>query len=259
MPGAEPRTSGLRLIPPAGAPIEIASDRTLLGRDPSADIVVNDPSVSRRHAIIERRPEGWAVFDQRSANGTWLDNQRVEQALLASGQQLRFGAVTFEVILPGVVAATRPIAVGSAAPAYAPPVAAPPPAPPRPVYAPAPVAPPPAGPPSYPPRPAPPAARLPQGGAPAYVPPPAPAPGPAGPRAPAPAASGGMTEAEAAEILGLWPGSPAEEVRRKYQKLYNDFQVRLTNAPTPSLKKMYQKSIQDLRTAADLICPGALA
>ena len=105
----------LRLVPPMGAPIEIASDRTLIGRDPTADIVVNDPSVSRRHAIIERRPEGWAIFDQRSANGTWLENQRIEQALLVSGQQLRLGAVTFAVILAAPGAAARP------APAAAPP------------------------------------------------------------------------------------------------------------------------------------------
>jgi hypothetical protein len=88
--------------------------------------------------------------------------------------------------------------------------------------------------------------------------PPAGAPAPAAPpRAPAAAPPpGGMSEAEAAEILGLWPGSPADEVRRRYQKLYNDFQIRLTNAPTPSLKKMYQKNIQDLRMACDVICPG---
>ena len=56
--------SNLRLVPPVGGPIEIAGDRTLLGRDPGADLVVNDPSVSRRHALIERRPEGWVVLDQ---------------------------------------------------------------------------------------------------------------------------------------------------------------------------------------------------
>jgi len=67
-----------------------------------------------------------------------------------------------------------------------------------------------------------------------------------------------MTEAEAAEILGLWPGSPADEVVRRYQKLFNDFQIRITNAPTPALKKMYQKNIQDLRTAADIISPGVV-
>ena len=77
--------SSLRLVPPVGGPIEIAGERTLLGRDPSADLVVNDPSVSRRHALIERRTEGWVVLDQRSANGTFLNNQRVEQAAAAVG------------------------------------------------------------------------------------------------------------------------------------------------------------------------------
>lgn len=65
-----------------------------------------------------------------------------------------------------------------------------------------------------------------------------------------------MADAEAAEILGLWPGSPAEEVRKRYQKMYNDFQIRLTNAPTPSLKRMYQKNMQDLKAAAETLCPG---
>ena len=86
----------------SAGPSTITGDRTLLGRDPSADLVVNDPSVSRRHALIERRTEGWVVLDQRSANGTFLDNQRVEQAAApVGGQQLRLGAVSFEVRLPG--------------------------------------------------------------------------------------------------------------------------------------------------------------
>src|SRR5262245_25729015 len=100
--------STLRLVPPVGAPIEVPGDRALIGRDPGADIVVNDPSVSRRHAIVERRPEGWAVFDQRSANGTWLDNVRIEQALLQTSQQLRLGAVAFEVQMPGVAPTRGP-------------------------------------------------------------------------------------------------------------------------------------------------------
>jgi hypothetical protein len=67
-----------------------------------------------------------------------------------------------------------------------------------------------------------------------------------------------MDPAEAAEMLGLWPGSPPDEVKKRYQKMYNDFQIRLTNAPTPSLKKMYQKNIQDLRAAAEALAPGVI-
>src|SRR4029450_10785469 len=99
--------SSLRLVPPVGGPIEITGERALLGRDPGADLVVNDPSVSRRHALLERRPEGWVVLDQRSANGTFINNQRVEQALLQSGHQLRLGAISVEGMVQGGRGGTR--------------------------------------------------------------------------------------------------------------------------------------------------------
>lgn len=236
----------LRLVPPVGGPIDVTGDRTLLGRDPSADLVVNDPSVSRRHALIERRPEGFVVLDQRSANGTFLNNQRVEQALLQGGQQLRLGAVSFEVRLPG----GAPVATaGTVSPPVAAPAAAAPPA-----YS---------SPPTYSVPPAAAPAPPPYAGAPAapsFVPltPAAPrVPGP--PPAAAPATPGAMSAAEAAELIGLWPGSPPDEVRKRYQKLYNDFQIRLTNAPTPALKKMYQRNMQDLKVACEVIAPGAIA
>jgi predicted component of type VI protein secretion system len=252
--------SSLRLVPPVGGPIEIAGERTLLGRDPGADLVVNDPSVSRRHALIERRPEGWVVLDQRSANGTFVNNQRVESAFLQSGNQLRLGAVTFEVRLPA------PAAGAQVSTSQVPPPAAPAMAPVAPAYAPpAPVYSTPA--PAYAPPPPPPApiVATPQPGphlggpaAPSFV-----SLTPAAPRAPGPPpastpAAGPMSPAEAAELIGLWPGSPPDEVRKRYQKLYNDFQIRLTNAPTPALKKMYQRHMQDLRTACEVIAPGAI-
>ncbi len=251
--------SNLRLVPPVGGPIEIAGDRTLLGRDPGADIVVNDPSVSRRHALIERRPEGWVVVDQRSANGTFVNSQRVEQAVLQGGSQLRLGAVTFEVRVPAPAAGVAPPVMAApappqpAAPAYA---QAPAYAAPAPAYA--------APPPAYappPPAPVPVPQAAPPGGpaAPAFVPLTPAAPRAPGPPPPAAAPAGPMSAAEAAELIGLWPGSPPDEVRKRYQKLYNDFQIRLTNAPTPALKKMYQRNMQDLKIACEVIAPGALA
>jgi preprotein translocase subunit Sec63 len=68
-----------------------------------------------------------------------------------------------------------------------------------------------------------------------------------------------MGPSEAAEILGVRPGAPRDEVRQHYQKIYNDFQIRLTNAPTAALKRMYQKNLQDLKAAAELLAPGLLA
>jgi predicted component of type VI protein secretion system len=258
--------SNLRLVPPVGGPIDIAGERTLLGRDPGADLVVNDPSVSRRHALIERRPEGWVVFDQRSANGTFINNQRVEQAMLQSGQQLRLGAVSFEVRLPGAAPGVAPMMTPApgpaAAPAYQQPTYAPPaapvytaPPPPAPVYSPPAYVPPP-GQVVVTPQPGP---LLGGPSAPSFVPltPAAPRP-PGPPPAAAPPTPGSMSPAEAAELIGLWPGSPPDEVRKRYQKLYNDFQIRLTNAPTPALKKMYQRNMQDLKIACEVIAPGAI-
>lgn len=237
--------SSLRLVPPVGGPIEIAGERTLLGRDPGADLVVNDPSVSRRHALIERRTEGWVVLDQRSANGTFVNSQRVDQAVLQSGQQLRVGAVTFEVRLAGPSASAAPPATSRVPPASAPAMA-----PVAPAYVPPPPAPVVAAPPPGPP----------QGGpaAPSFVPLTPAAPRAPGPPPAAPAGGGPMSPAEAAELMGLWPGSPPDEVRKRYQKLYNDFQIRLTNAPTPALKKMYQRNMQDLKIACEVISPGAI-
>ncbi len=223
--------SPLRLVPPSGAPIEINKDRTLVGRDPSADVVLNDPSVSRRHAVIEWRAQGWVVVDQRSANGTWINGHRMDEALLQGGEELRLGAVAFEV---GVVQGGRAPEARrkpEAPPQYTPP--------PQPVPSSRPAAP------AY--------------STPAYQAPSHQAPSPQAVPAGVALGAGGMTEAEAAEILGLWPGTPADEVRRRYQKMYNDFQIRLTNAPTPSLKRMYQKNIQDLRTACEVLAPGAVA
>jgi hypothetical protein len=198
----------LRLVPANGAPVEIRAERVLVGRDPAADVVLNDPSISRRHAVIERRGVFWVVLDQQSANGTWIEGRRVTEAALENGQRLRLGAVEFTVAGAEAKAGPAAAAVPAAARAYVRPAAGP----------------------AHPP--------------------------PARPAAPAAGAGPRMDPAEAAEILGLWPGSPPEEVRKRYQKMYNDFQIRLTNAPTPSLKKMYQKNILDLRAAAEALAPG---
>jgi hypothetical protein len=87
----------LRLVPASGEPFEVKGDSALVGREPSCDLVVADGSVSRKHARLERRDGGWTVVDQGSANGTFLDSQRVAEAALRPGQDLRFGAVTYRV------------------------------------------------------------------------------------------------------------------------------------------------------------------
>ena len=52
----------LRLVPSSGAPFEVTKDEALVGRDPSADVILNDGSVSRRHAKLVRRGEASAIL-----------------------------------------------------------------------------------------------------------------------------------------------------------------------------------------------------
>jgi hypothetical protein len=76
-------------------------------------------------------------------------------------------------------------------------------------------------------------------------------PSPAAPAVPA------MTPAQAAEMLGVAAGTAPADVRRQYQKLHNDLQVRMTNTPSPSLKRMYQKNLQELKLACEVLAPGS--
>jgi pSer/pThr/pTyr-binding forkhead associated (FHA) protein len=93
--------AALRLVPASGSPIEIGQDQVLVGREPTCDVVLNDGSVSRKHARLEKRGRTWMVVDQGSANGTFVDSQRVAETALRTGQELRFGAVTFRVEIEG--------------------------------------------------------------------------------------------------------------------------------------------------------------
>jgi predicted component of type VI protein secretion system len=91
--------ASLRLVPVSGQPIDVVKDQSVVGRDPSCEIVVADGSVSRRHARLERRAGAWWVVDQASANGTYLNSLRIAEQALKNGQELRFGALAFRVDL----------------------------------------------------------------------------------------------------------------------------------------------------------------
>lgn len=209
----------LRLVPTSGAPLEVTKDSSMVGRDPSCDFAVSDGSISRRHARIEKRGDSWAIVDQGSANGTFVDSQRVTDVVLQNGQELRLGAVAFKVEItpaPGDAVIDPGATVVQAIPNLAPPPAAPAPAPPPPPPAPAPkppappapkVAAPPA-PPSAPPAPAAPkpAATAPTPKAPAPPPPVPPRPSPARPAA-APAARPAAPSAGKKRGPGFWIGT----------------------------------------------------
>jgi DNA-binding NtrC family response regulator len=55
------------------------------------DLVLTDPTVSRRHAEVEERSDGYVLRDNDSTNGTFLDGVRVREAYLSPGSVIRLG------------------------------------------------------------------------------------------------------------------------------------------------------------------------
>jgi pSer/pThr/pTyr-binding forkhead associated (FHA) protein len=64
---------------------------TRIGRSLAADIRFDDPTVSRRHALIVRQPDGVRVLDDRSLNGVFVNGERVEWRVLSDGDEIVVG------------------------------------------------------------------------------------------------------------------------------------------------------------------------
>jgi FHA domain/Zinc-ribbon containing domain len=64
---------------------------TRVGRSLAADIRFDDPTVSRRHALVVRQPDGVRVLDDRSLNGVFVNGARIEWHQLSDGDELVVG------------------------------------------------------------------------------------------------------------------------------------------------------------------------
>jgi len=72
---------------------------TRIGRSPTADLRLDDPSVSRRHALVVAEPgKALRVLDDRSLNGVFLNGETVEWAPLRDGDQLAIGRFALYVL-----------------------------------------------------------------------------------------------------------------------------------------------------------------
>ena len=75
----------------AGETFAIEDDRVEVGRSPDAAVFLDDVTVSRRHAVIARRDDGFYIDDQESLNGTYVNRRRVESARLEDGDEVQIG------------------------------------------------------------------------------------------------------------------------------------------------------------------------
>src|SRR3954451_17194430 len=76
-----------------------ASDCLRVGRLESLEIMVNEPSVSRRHSEIRATDEGWVLLDMGSSNGTFLNDVRIGRTpqRVRQGDIIRCGEVCMKV------------------------------------------------------------------------------------------------------------------------------------------------------------------
>ncbi|HLL68797.1 MAG TPA: bifunctional nuclease domain-containing protein [Micromonosporaceae bacterium] len=79
----------------AGAVFPLSGDVVSCGRDPGNQIVLDDVSVSRKHAEFYRQGSAYVVADLGSLNGTYVNAERVKTAILVPGDDLRIGRYVF--------------------------------------------------------------------------------------------------------------------------------------------------------------------
>lgn len=82
--------------PNSGSRFALDADVVTAGRHPDSDIFLDDITVSRRHAEVHRRADGYVVCDAGSLNGTYLNRERVEESPLSDGDELQIG--TFKLV-----------------------------------------------------------------------------------------------------------------------------------------------------------------
>jgi pSer/pThr/pTyr-binding forkhead associated (FHA) protein len=75
----------------AGASFALSDPLTRLGRHPDSEIMLDDITVSRRHAEVAHIDGEWRVRDAGSLNGTYVNHERVDERTLQHGDELQVG------------------------------------------------------------------------------------------------------------------------------------------------------------------------
>lgn len=94
----------LQLLDPGESSLHVGSafplkPRTVVGRGPDNDIILDDGFVSTRHAILTLKNGEWWVKDLGARNGTWINDRRISgEASLSPGDQVAFGPVRLKLV-----------------------------------------------------------------------------------------------------------------------------------------------------------------
>lgn len=97
------------LLLPGGLRIDLSRPDMMLGRHSAADIRLALPDVSRRHCRFVFQHGAWKVIDLNSLNGVFVNDERMQEAVLYEGDRVRIGSFTFQVHMESPHLATRPL------------------------------------------------------------------------------------------------------------------------------------------------------
>lgn len=93
------------------AVVALTREWTRIGRSLAAELRFDDPTVSRRHALVVRQPDGVRVLDDRSLNGVFVNGRRVEWHTLKDGDEVLVGRHSLRFIdtsdMPAPLGATQ--------------------------------------------------------------------------------------------------------------------------------------------------------
>jgi len=74
-----------------GARFPLEKAETTVGRHPESDVFLDDITVSRKHAVLVTEGQVTTVRDEGSLNGTYVNRERIEEAVLSSGDEVQVG------------------------------------------------------------------------------------------------------------------------------------------------------------------------
>ena len=89
-----PRGVGLLVVrrgTDEGARFPLEQGETTVGRHPDSDVFLDDITVSRKHAVFVTENQVTTVRDAGSLNGTYVNRARIDEAVLASGDEVQVG------------------------------------------------------------------------------------------------------------------------------------------------------------------------
>lgn len=103
LPLPRQRTDAGKVMPmkltmqPGGLAVEVSKPDTIVGRHGSADLRLPLPDISRQHCRLVYQGGCWQIIDLNSLNGVYVNNEKVQSAVLKHRDLIRLGGFTFEV------------------------------------------------------------------------------------------------------------------------------------------------------------------